>query len=238
MMDAGYHNAAGLGVAAGLGLEILCPAGKANGGDESWEQNRKKLGKHLFRFDSERDCYVCPDGRELLFEYRARETKKTRGHARYRSKDCSGCSLASRCLGRGSRTRTMKPFASDALKEAVRQQMEQPQARKRYKRRRATVEPVFAELKGVQGMTRFRRRGLAGVRVEHALHAAAHNLRRYVALSRVRRPPSRDHHPRNARRRSRVLGVGWLGAGASDIWRAFLAAEAQLWRVGVVRQSA
>ena len=40
------------------------------------------------------------------------------------------------------------------------------------------VEPVFAELRERQGLTRFRRRGLAGVRLEFALHCTAYNLKR------------------------------------------------------------
>jgi hypothetical protein len=45
------------------------------------------------------------------------------------------------------------------------------------------VEPVFSHLKEVQGLRRFRRRGLAKVRLEFALHVAAYNLSRTVALA-------------------------------------------------------
>ena len=45
------------------------------------------------------------------------------------------------------------------------------------------VEPEFSELKGIQGLQRFRRRGLDKVRLKFALHATAHNLRRLVALT-------------------------------------------------------
>ena len=65
------------------------------------------------------------------------------------------------------------------------QVMAQPGARRAYGRRRAMVEPVFAELRQRQGLTRFLRRGLAGVRLEFALHCLAYNLKRALSLERA-----------------------------------------------------
>ncbi|MGS0627183.1 MULTISPECIES: transposase [Photorhabdus] len=45
-----------------------------------------------------------------------------------------------------------------------------------------TVNPVFSALRGIQGLERFRRRGLSAVRGEFTLHAIAYNLSRAVAL--------------------------------------------------------
>lgn len=61
--------------------------------------------------------------------------------------------------------------------------MRHPAARREYSRRKGMVEPEFSELKGIQGLQRFRRRGLDKVRLKFALHATAHNLRRLVALT-------------------------------------------------------
>ncbi len=59
--------------------------------------------------------------------------------------------------------------------------MRQPRARKRFSQRQGIVEPVFSVLRGIQGLRRFRRRGLAGVQTEFALHVLAYNLGRAVA---------------------------------------------------------
>jgi hypothetical protein len=59
--------------------------------------------------------------------------------------------------------------------------MTDPERRRRYRQRQAMVEPVFGVLKQRQGLTRFRRRGLAGVRREFALHVMAYNLGRATA---------------------------------------------------------
>ncbi|WP_290608892.1 transposase [Arsenophonus sp. ENCA] len=44
------------------------------------------------------------------------------------------------------------------------------------------VEPVFSALRGIQGLERFRRKGLLAVKLEFTLHAMAYNLSRAVAL--------------------------------------------------------
>ncbi|WP_293725555.1 transposase, partial [Thiolapillus sp.] len=58
----------------------------------------------------------------------------------------------------------------------------QPAAWEHYVKRQGMVEPVFSHLRYQQGLNRFRRKGLAGVRVEFSLHALAYNLSRAVAL--------------------------------------------------------
>ncbi len=59
--------------------------------------------------------------------------------------------------------------------------MRQPQAQQEFVQRQAMVEPVFSHLRLIQGLTRFRRLGLAGVKREFALHVLAYNLSRAVA---------------------------------------------------------
>ena len=60
------------------------------------------------------------------------------------------------------------------------QRMERRLATKRvkavYKKRAITVEPVFGQIKGARGITRFRRRGLDAARSEWLLIATTHNI--------------------------------------------------------------
>ncbi len=49
-------------------------------------------------------------------------------------------------------------------------------AKATYKTRATTIEPVFGQIKGARGITRFRRRGLAAVTSEWRLIATTHNL--------------------------------------------------------------
>jgi hypothetical protein len=49
------------------------------------------------------------------------------------------------------------------------------------RRRGVIIEPLFADLRERQRLTRFHRRGLKKVKVEFALHCAAYNLRKVAA---------------------------------------------------------
>jgi hypothetical protein len=60
--------------------------------------------------------------------------------------------------------------------------MEQPGAKQQYNHRQSWVEPVFSTLRGCQGLNRFRRKGLTGVKTEFALHILAYNLGRAVVF--------------------------------------------------------
>ena len=51
-----------------------------------------------------------------------------------------------------------------------------PRGRRLYKKRCATIEPVFAQTKHNRGIRRFSRRGLAAASSEWKLIAATHNI--------------------------------------------------------------
>ncbi|KEQ17181.1 transposase [Endozoicomonas numazuensis] len=58
--------------------------------------------------------------------------------------------------------------------------MQHPKAKKSFSKRKAMVEPVFAYLRDVQELNRFRRKGLEKVKLEFGLHLLAYNLSRAV----------------------------------------------------------
>jgi hypothetical protein len=77
--------------------------------------------------------------------------------------------------------REIKRYAMDEYKDALREIMKHPGAKEDYGKRQGMVEPVFGYLRQVQGLNRFRRKGLNGVRTEFALHMMAYNLSRILA---------------------------------------------------------
>jgi transposase len=69
------------------------------------------------------------------------------------------------------------PRAQSPRAKAMRERLAEPEQRGRYRRRSATVEPVFGQIKS-RITDRFRLRGFDNVRAELALIATAHNLRK------------------------------------------------------------
>ncbi len=180
LFDAGYHCKGVLEATGEREIELLCPEGQSQGA--SWnKQSEKYYPKSRFQYDAQRDCYRCPQGQELvrLSEYKGNEQYP--GYVQYGTSACEACEQRSRCT-KSARGRRIKRYAEDAAKEVLREKMATPEARERYLKRQGMVEPVFSQLKGRQGLRRFRRKGLKAVRCEFSLHAMAYNLSRAMVL--------------------------------------------------------
>lgn len=175
--DAGYHSAGVGALAVERELDLLCPEGKALG-DGDWEKRggKGKFPKSAFRYDEDRNQYTCPAGAAMTPQGHDGEA------VLYTTTACQGCALRARCTEAKS-GRTIKRLPGDEVKEAMRQVMRHPEARRRYRKRQAEVEPVFSYLRAAQGVRRLRRRGLVKVRLEVLLHATAYNVRRGLRLA-------------------------------------------------------
>jgi len=176
LLDAGYFSRQVLQESIARDISLLCPEGKVAGQPK---QSSKYYTKGQFRYDDNRDAYLCPNGQWLTPLGRYRGDAKQEACIRYATPACRDCPVKTHCT-RGQR-RTIKRYPGDELKDALRTVMQQPQAQARYVKRQGMVEPVFSLLRLKQGLNRFRRRGLAGVKCEFALHILAYNLSRAVA---------------------------------------------------------
>ncbi len=156
LMDAGYFSFSILQLTMERDLNALCPPGKTHG--DRWEKAEPSglFGKSRFEFDEAADVYRCPANQLLVPIDHA--TGRGISYQRYATTACGACPLKARCT-KGAR-RTVKRYAGDELKDAMRQVLLQPAARAVYRRRQAIVEPAFAEMRERQGLRRFHRRGL------------------------------------------------------------------------------
>lgn len=179
LADSGFNGAGTIEVAAKRDIELLAPEGRTlPGEDETHKRSDKQIPKGEFRYEAESDSYRCPAGHSL------RRLSAIAEYTVYGGAPCADCPLRARCTS-GAAGRQIKRYPCDAAKEAMRATLADPAGRARYDKRAGMVEPVFAHLKENQGLRRFRRRGLAKVRLELMLHLAAYNLSRAVALARA-----------------------------------------------------
>src|SRR3954447_19720115 len=72
--------------------------------------------------------------------------------------------------------RGARPGWTGGLYDFMRRVLATPDGRALYRRQKATIEPVFGQLKFTRQMGRFQRRGRAACRSEWRLIAASHNL--------------------------------------------------------------
>lgn len=76
----------------------------------------------------------------------------------------------------GLRKRTTRPGWSGGLYDFMRRVLQSDHGSALYRKRQATVEPVFGQIKFNRAITRFRRRGRSACRAEWRLITATHNL--------------------------------------------------------------
>ncbi len=138
-----------------------------------------------FRFEAERDVYVCPAGKELRFD-RPHSTERSLRY-RARAKDCNHCPLKAKCTT-SKQGRTLCRSVDETCLDRVRAYQPTEAYKKALRKRQVWVEPLFAEAKDWHGMRRFRLRRLWRVNCEALMIAAGQNLKRLLKKRGWRRP--------------------------------------------------
>jgi transposase len=141
-----------------------------------------------FRFDKERNVYVCPANKTLTTTGTVIDDGET---LRYlaRTSDCRGCPLKARCCPKAPFRRIPRSIYEEA--RDVARALAKTEAFEQSRRERKRVEMLFAHLKRILRLGRLRLRGPRGAQDEFTLAAIAQNLRRLAKLV-VRPPPAAE----------------------------------------------
>jgi transposase len=168
------------------------------------------FGPGHFRYDPEKDLYVCPANERL---HRRARTSGNRG-TQYRAKAeaCNACELKAKCTTSECGRMLYRPLEEDFY-DRVRAYRGTFAYEKALRKRRVWVEPLFAEAKEWHGMRKFRLRRLERVNVEALLIASGQNVKRLLAFGGRRpkklaqaaalRPPSASGHESRCARKHR-----------------------------------
>jgi len=170
--DAGYYNASEVNRCVEAGITAYVP--KA---DTSANTARGLYGKSKFRYDAQKDVYVCPAGAELTYRFATYELGRELRY--YRASGCKGCALKKQCT-RNKHNRTITREANEGLMEAMAARMqEQPW---KFKLRKTLAEHPYGTIKRWFGYTHFLLKGLEKVRTEWSLTTLVYNLKRVLNL--------------------------------------------------------
>src|SRR5215471_9781449 len=166
----------------------------------NWIVNEKKIAPHIpvidkskredgtfsredFRYDRERNIYICPAGKVMTTSGHAGRDHGIRYHASL--PDCRACALKLKCCPNVPSRRIVRDVNEDA--RDVARALAKTKAFEQSRRDRKRVEMLFAHLKRILRLARLRLRGPCGAQDEFTLAAIAQNLRRLAKL--VARPP-------------------------------------------------
>jgi len=143
-----------------------------------YEQRTPYFGKRHFRYDPERDVYICPQGASL----RPAGVSQVDRTIRYKAAPsaCRACPQRAQCTT-NPWGRVVTRLMDEALLDRVRGYQQTEPYRKAIRKRSVWVEPLFAEAKDWHGLRRFRLRRLWRVNCEALLIASGQNLKRLLS---------------------------------------------------------
>jgi transposase len=146
--DHGYATALDLAFCAKHDITLYAPLDPIS---TKPAKPKEKYGKEAFRYDKERNVYVCPAGEDLR-PGRPREERRVGGKKvetveyQARKGTCAGCSQRDRCT-QSKKGRIIKRSEHEELLEASRQRMASAAGKSTYRLRKQTVELSIAHLK-------------------------------------------------------------------------------------------
>ena len=190
--DTNYHNQSTLEKCQQEKLDAYIPDLKFRSRDSRFAtQSRyqpkkgKKFVLHDFKYNEAKDCYICPNGKILKLNVK-RHISDRNIYRRYMAdaKDCSRCSLKSRCFYRkNTKRRTLDvPIGTEEnnFSKAMLEKVDSDRGRKIYPQRMAIVEPVFANIRTQKRMDRFTLRGKIKVNIQWMLYCMVHNIEKIM----------------------------------------------------------
>jgi transposase len=171
LADAGYYKGEEIVACYEAGIKALVPKV-----DTSSSKAKGRYSKADFRYDAERNEYVCPAGQRLTYRFNSVE------HGMklwvYMTYQCSSCPLQAKCTT-GNAKRIKRWEKEHVLEAAAADLKKRPEA---MRMRKKIVEHPYGTIKHCMGATHFVMKRLPNVQAEMSLHVLAYNLRRVINI--------------------------------------------------------
>jgi transposase len=185
--DSSYHSVTNINKCNEEKLDAYIPDNKFRSRDKRFTSrlgDRSKPKKFTFadfKYDRDKDEYICPNGKRLkpLVKDGRHKGKRLK---RYVSKqaDCQRCDLRVKCLRyKDAKCRHLSYYVDASgqnISQAMVEKIEAPKGRKIYPQRIAIVEPVFANIRVHKRMDKFGLRGKIKVNIQWLLYCMVHNI--------------------------------------------------------------
>lgn len=149
--------------------------------DQKTESIRKGTYKHpefhkgRFKYNEADDTYTCPMGKTLT--YKGLLKREGNPDIRiYRCNDCHGCERKGECTKAEYRTISFDP--REHLMQKMRTRLDTKEGKRKYRKRKYIVEPVFGDIKYNRNMRGVLLRGKLKAKGEFLIMCIAHNLKK------------------------------------------------------------
>jgi hypothetical protein len=172
--DKGYFSRNDIKATQDLGVEANVPQT-----DTSGSEKKGTFNKSLFKYDKDKDIYICPAGEVLQNRMRVLESGLEQD-VYFNHIACKNCSIRAKCTTSKRDPRRMGRWIHEASIEAMQARLDAapdtPIIRKQ------TVEHPFGTIKMWMGATHFLTKRLENVGTEMSLSVLAYNLKRMMSI--------------------------------------------------------
>lgn len=169
-LDSGYMTAYVCYRTVDMGIMAVMP--------ERSTREHAVFSKEQFRYDKEKNVYICPHQQELTYH-----TTTRTGFRDYKSdpKQCAVCPLLDQCTTNKTKQRTIQRHIWEDYKEQVCKNSQSETGKIIYALRSQTIERSFADAKVLHGLRYCRFRGREKVQQQVLMTATAQNIKK-IAL--------------------------------------------------------
>lgn len=174
LADKGYYNADDLKMCEQEGVETYVSKQVFSNGT-----GQREFYLDKFRYDKEKNVYICPAGYEFVCVRKKAIDEKTKNLTYKNSKACKSCEYKDLCTQNKEGRTITRSIDQDFLDTVDNRTSENKEL---YKKRKMIVEHPFGTIKRWWGFSYFLTRGLESVKTEASLAFLAYNMVRLINI--------------------------------------------------------
>jgi len=177
--DSGYANTNELQKIDKQKIKVVVPSQR-----QASRKKPKVFDKSNFQYDSEKDCYICPEGHFLTYR-RTNKREQNKVYIISEKTICKQCPHWGVCT-KSQQGRQITRLINEEVRQRLEAQYEEAESQAIYKLRQQKAELPFGHIKRNLKVDAFLLRGLDGVKAEASLLASCFNIRRMITIVGIR----------------------------------------------------
>jgi transposase len=176
--DSGYHSMQDLDK-VDKDITLIVPSSK-QAQKEKAKHPLKPFDKEQFRYDKDKDEYICPEGKPLKYKRNTFNSPRKKSY-QASSRDCRNCRNFGVCTTSKAGRQVVR-LLEEEFKERLDIIYQSPQGQNIYKLRKEKVELIFGHMKRNLGAAQFLLRGKLKTDAEVSLLSTCFNISRMITL--------------------------------------------------------
>ncbi len=173
--DAGYFDTEELKKVDAQDIKVIVPSHS-----QASQKYPAPFDKERFKYDAEKDIYICPEGNTLTYN-RSNNYHKVKTYTISESAVCKLCRHFGVCTESKNGREINRAF-DEETRQKMENQYKEPESQVIYKLRMQKVELPFGHIKRNLGVSAFLLRGVEGAKSEMSLLSSNFNIARMITI--------------------------------------------------------